>query len=247
MGNYISSECLKQRHTFTEKLVWAAPLLSLFISGFAPLWYQQNSYNWWYVLLYPSCLTLLCVLVDQRDSVRLKYRAVYPLPVELKKIWYAKITICIIYIAAANLLLMLGNLLGGMIIWQVFHIPMKVSRIQALGGTLGILITSVWNIPLCLWLSRKTGGFAALIINVGMSVIAGVFGAGTVFWILCPYSWTSRLMVPILRILPNGEPASPGDLATPFPLIILAALLSLVLLYILSKATAESFAGEEVH
>ena len=36
MGNYIPSELLKQRRAFTKKLIWIAPLLTLFISALHP-------------------------------------------------------------------------------------------------------------------------------------------------------------------------------------------------------------------
>lgn len=49
------------------------------------MWYQQNSYNWWYVLLYPSYLTLLSILIIQRDNGKLKFRAILSLPIDLKK------------------------------------------------------------------------------------------------------------------------------------------------------------------
>ena len=164
----------------------------------------------------------------------------------LKKVWYAKIITCIIYIVAANLIFMLGNLLGSGIIWLVFRIPVRIHIIQALTGTVCIILTSAWNIPLCLWLSQKAGPFAALIGNMALSVMTGLLGADTALWILCPYSWVPRLMVPVLRILPNGEIASPGDLPVPVPLMALIFFLSFALLYILSKATAGAFSEQEV-
>lgn len=84
MGNYISSEHLKHKNTFAKKLVWLAPILTLFLNVLAPMWYQQNSYNWWYVLLYPSYLTLLSILIIQRDNGKLKFRAILSLPIDLK-------------------------------------------------------------------------------------------------------------------------------------------------------------------
>ena len=91
MGNYISSEHLKHKNTFAKKLVWLAPILTLFLNVLAPMWYQQNSYNWWYVLLYPSYLTLLSILIIQRDNGKLKFRAILSLPIDLKKIWYLSV------------------------------------------------------------------------------------------------------------------------------------------------------------
>ena len=123
---------------------------------------------------------------------------------------------------------------------------MTISPIQALCGTLCIILASIWNIPLCLWFAKKMGVFATLILNVGMSFMLGTLGANTNFWFVCPYSWVTRLMVPTLRILPNGEPATGSALSTPLPLIIMTICLSLVLLYIISKLTAKSFTKQEV-
>lgn len=141
---------------------------------------------------------------------------------------------------------MLCNVAGGFIIQHIFDIPMTISPIQALCGTLCIILASIWNIPLCLWFAKKMGVFATLILNVGMSFMLGTLGANTNFWFVCPYSWVTRLMVPTLRILPNGEPATGSALSTPLPLIIMTICLSLVLLYIISKLTAKSFTKQEV-
>lgn len=246
MRNYISSEHLKHKNTFSKKLIWLAPALTLFLNILAPMWYQQNSYNWWYVLLYPSYLTLLSILIIQRDNRKLKFRAILSLPIDLKKAWYAKIITCIVYIVLANTILMLCNVAGGFIIQQIFDISMTISPIQALCGTICIILASIWNVPLCLWFVKKVGVFATLILNVGMSFILGTLVANTSFWFMSPYSWVSRLMVPTLGILPNGEPVIGNTLLTPLPLIIITICLSLVLLYAISKLTSKSFIKQEV-
>ena len=246
MKNYISSEYLKHKNTFAKKLVWLASILTLCLNILAPMWYQQNSYNWWYVFLYPGCLTLLSILIIQRDNGKLKFRAILSLPVDLKKAWYAKIITCIIYIVLANTILMLCNVAGGFIIQHIFDIPMTISPMQALFGTLCIILASIWNIPLCLWFTKKVGVFATLILNVGMSFMLGTLGANTSFWFICPYSWVTRLMVPTLGILPNGESVTGSALSTPLPLVIMTICLSLLLLYTISKSTAKSFIKQEV-
>lgn len=218
MKNYISSEYLKHKNTFAKKLVWLAPILTLCLNVLAPMMYQQNSYNWWYVFLYPGCLTLLSILIIQRDNGKLKFRAI----------------------------LMLCNVAGGFIIQHIFDIPMTISPMQALFGTLCIILASIWNIPLCLWFTKKVGVFATLILNVGMSFMLGTLGANTSFWFICPYSWVTRLMVPTLGILPNGESVTGSALSTPLPLVIMTICLSLLLLYTISKSTAKSFIKQEV-
>lgn len=246
MWNYLASEKLKYRHTFTRQLIWIAPAVVILLNVLSPVWYQQNSFNWWYVVLYPGFLTFLCILVNQKDGGKLKYFAVYPLPVNLEKLWYAKVAVCMAYALMANVFLMVCNVLGGLLLSRIYGIPMTVPVLRALAGTICIVLASVWNIPLCLWLSNKIGGFATLIVHVGLGFLLGVSGAGSHFWILCPYSWAARLMVPILGILPNGEPANAMDLPVSPVLVGAALILSLVLLSVLSMATAKSFARQEV-
>ncbi len=69
---YIQAENLKHKRTFTKTLMILAPFVTALMNFFAPLWFQLNSYNWWYILLYPGFLTLTCALVEQRDNGRLK-------------------------------------------------------------------------------------------------------------------------------------------------------------------------------
>ena len=73
---YIQAENLKHKRTFTKTLIVLAPFVTALMNFFAPLWFQLNSYNWWYILLYPGFLTLTCALIEQRDNGKLKYRAV---------------------------------------------------------------------------------------------------------------------------------------------------------------------------
>lgn len=85
MINYIASEYLKHKGTFVRKIAWIAPMLTVCLNVLAPMWYQQNSYNWWYVFLYPGCVTLLSILIIQRDSGKLQFRAILSLPVDLER------------------------------------------------------------------------------------------------------------------------------------------------------------------
>ncbi len=88
---YIQAENLKHKRTFTKTLIVLAPFVTALMNFFAHLWFQLNSYNWWYILLYPGFLTLTCALIEQRDNGKLKYRAVVAsLPVSQNKVWKAK-------------------------------------------------------------------------------------------------------------------------------------------------------------
>lgn len=244
--NYLQAENLKQKRTFAKKLMVLAPVITALMNIFAPLWFQLNSYNWWYILLYPGFLTLVCALSEQRDNGKLKYRAVFTLPVDLKKVWKAKVGVAGIYVSWGNLLFLILNLLGGYMILAVHEIPLTVSALQAVAGTLCIIIASLWEIPLCLWLSKKAGIFLTVVLNVGVGSILGIFAATSKFWLLCPYSWVPHLMISVLKIMPNGVPVTMQNTPLTFAEIGFTLLLSVIVFMLLSLATAKRFEKQEV-
>lgn len=244
--NYLQAENLKHKRTFPRKLLVLAPLLTALISAFAPLWFQLNSYNWWYVLLCPGFLTLICSLVEQRDNSKRKYSAVLPLPISLYKFWRAKIGISAIYSFIGNLIFLVLNLLGGFALLTFFRLPMTISAGRAIGGSICIFLISLWEIPLCLLLSKKWGSFVTVLVNTGLGSILGIFAATSSLWLVCPYSWVPHLMITILHIMPNGEPVTTRDMDMPLPMILLTALISFALFAVLSFCTAKWFEHQEV-
>lgn len=97
MKKYIRSEWMKHRRTFVMKILILAPVITLLMNVFAPMWYQQNSFNWWYILLFPGCLTLLCTICEQRDGGKMKYRSLIPLSIKLENVWIATTVVCEVY------------------------------------------------------------------------------------------------------------------------------------------------------
>ena len=128
---YIQAENLKHKRTFTKTLIVLAPFVTALMNFFAPLWFQLNSYNWWYILLYPGFLTLTCALIEQRDNGKLKYRAVASLPVSQNKVWKAKIGVAGIYSCVGNFIFLALNLLGGFAILVINEIPLTIGIWQA--------------------------------------------------------------------------------------------------------------------
>lgn len=242
---YMQSENLKHKRTFVTKLIILAPVITVLMNIFAPLWFQINSFNWWYVLLYPGFLTLLCALIEQRDSGKLKYRAVFPLPVSLTKVWKAKIGMSGIYLVLGNLLFLALNLAGGFTILMVHELPLTVSVWQTAAGVICITLVSLWEVPLCLWVSNRLGIFFAVLLNVGVGSVLGIFMATSNLWVICPYSWVPHLMIYVLGILPNGEPVAGGGKQIPYMTILFTVLFALLFFVILTNLSAQKFERQE--
>lgn len=242
MLNFLKAEDLKCRRTFAKKLVFITPLLTVLLAGLSGMYLVQNGYNWWYTILFPGFITLTTALVNQKEERKLQYRSVFPLPVSLKKIWISKVLLIAIYTSAASILHLAGISLGKLLINPTSTITVS----QMTGATLILIFVSLWQIPFCLFLSKKFGLMAAMLINLGAGIVLGIFAATESFWWACPYSWATRLMCPVLGILPNGTIASQGNALRNPGVIPVGLILSIALFFLLLAVTAKWFQRQEV-
>ncbi len=248
MEAYFKSEYLKIKHTFIGKLIFIAPIFAiLFPLGLTPSYFQIDAYNWWYSILLPGMVSLLCTLVAVKDK-KMKNMAVLSLPVDLKKVWISKILVCIMMIAFASIIHLLGSVvIGNVLRFEKLGIIPPASAVL---GSLVLIITFLWQIPLCLFLGSKIGMFPTILINIIAYFILGIILAvKDVLWII-PYAVPSRLMCPIIRVLPNGLPAVPGNQTFRPELlsggvILPGIIITVVLFVILTILTAKWYEGQE--
>ena len=67
----IRAERLKMKHTFGSILPQTAALLTLVLTlglAYGNEYYSANAWNWWYVMLLPGMLCVLCCLGIKRRS-----------------------------------------------------------------------------------------------------------------------------------------------------------------------------------
>lgn len=248
MAAYFKSEYLKIKHTFVEKLIFIAPIFAIiFPLLMMPAYFEINSYNWWYASTLPGMISLGCALIAAKDK-KMKNMAVLSMPVDLKKVWISKILVCIVMIAFASLIHLLGNIIIG----NIFGIGQwgKAGMLNVVLASIILIITFLWQVPLCLFLTSKIGLFPTILINIGAYLILGVvLAVKKVLWII-PYAIPARLMCPILKVLPNGLPAVPGtETFTPELLsssvILPGIIITMVLFVILTFVTAKWYEGQE--
>lgn len=80
MLKLMSAEYQKLKRTFTKNLIWIAPMATMLLcaglsSGYG---FQNGSYNWWYTMMLPGMLTLICASVIEKIKEVTLPR--YPLP-----------------------------------------------------------------------------------------------------------------------------------------------------------------------
>ncbi|MNC18341.1 ABC-2 family transporter protein [compost metagenome] len=240
MLRLISAERLKWRRTFIPQLLWITPLFTLLLCAILTggQYFQTGAYNWWYTMLLPGALTLVCALSVQKDA-KMKYHALLALPLRPQLLWSAKIAAITGWLLAASLLFFVGVSSIGWLFDPV--IPLMNSA----AGSLLIVITFLWQIPLCLFLAARFGLFAAVLINMAFNV-AGVvtFDIGGL-WDFMPYTLTFRLMCPVLHILPNGLPVPESSPLRSTDTILRDVLVSLIWFGSLFFLTARRFRRQE--
>lgn len=207
------AENLKYRHTVTGKLWILMQTLTLLLAyGISQGNGISSAYNWWYTLMMPGMVTLSACMIIEKDR-KGKNRAVLSLPVSPGKVWDAKILVGMKTLLLANIFGGAANLILGLYLIPGFWIPQALEISPAQIAAAGAVMTAatLWQIPLCLWLSQKWGFLPALILNMILNG-SGPLAAVTPFWLLDPWAILPRLMTGIIGILPNGLPAVPGSM-----------------------------------
>lgn len=237
---FISAEYQKIKRTFTKRVAFIVPIVTLSLCSFLMIgkYYLSGSYNWWYTLMLPAMLTLICTGVIQKDSKKLNYRAILGLPFDLEKQWIGKIGVCVILLFISSLIFFIGATLVGFI----FTGP--ITLLESASGSLIIFLTFLWQIPLCLFLAERLGMFLTVFINLTLNVFCFICFSRNAFWWV-PYAIPARLMCPVIKVLPNGLPVPANDPLLSSGVVLPGVILALILFFSLSVGTAIMFRSRE--
>lgn len=245
MISYILAENLKHKGTFLKKLLVIMPLSLILLSLFLmPSYFTTNAYNWWYVIIMPATFALIPAMMHRKEDRRLKYRAVFPLNIKLEKLWVSKIITAFVYMSIAAMVHMLGVyifkfLIGGQLA------PNYGFSILVFASFL-LIISNIWQIPLCFFLAKKFGFIASITINAVLGLALGILLSDSTFWIYCPYSWGIRLMIPVMHILPSGVLIEASNPMASNTSLLIPCILSICLFTLLTMISAKWFSNQEV-
>ncbi|TYA10165.1 lantibiotic immunity ABC transporter MutE/EpiE family permease subunit [Paenibacillus faecis] len=237
----VRAEHLKVKRTFTRKLVYIAPLVTLMLCVvlMGGHFFQSGSFNWWYAMMLPGTLALLCIGVLQKDARKLRYRSILALPLSPSLTWLGKIVEVSRLFLMSSLFLWLILTAGSMVF------PGTLSAITSLIACLVIFVTFLWQIPLWLYLVDRIGVFVTFILSMVGNVGLGIMLATSDMWWLVPFTIPARLMCPIIQVLPNGLPVPEGDPLMDGSVILPGLLISVGLFVLLSFITAKAFDAKE--
>lgn len=234
--NYLRSEHLKFKRTLSNKLLFIIPLITAnfawIVGGF--IGFQYTALYWWYAFLLPGAIAILCSLSHRKEENAGKYYSVFSMPMNLSKFELAKDIILIekLIVAAVFLAMIIS-------ISNIISPATAVySVLQNIAGNIGIILASVWQIPLCLYLARKTGLFLPIVLNTLLGIFLPIVLGNTFVWWLVPYCYAAKLAEPLMGIELNGTFAGDCGLSI---VVIVSVALSILLFFILSYADAKDF------
>lgn len=239
----LAAENLKMKHTVAIKLLIFGPIgviLLAFIMN--PMYLYGDAINWWYSMILPFHIAVVCALMNQKEQKKLNYQCVYTSPVGLKKTWSAKCGLGACYI------LLYAGMFGFVLCLATALLKGNVENGVA-GTVVAVMAASwlqLWLVPVCLLLAKKAGFYAPVIFTGICAVFLGVWASTRQFWWLCPFSWTDRLMCTLAGYMPNGLVLEDEFryLLVPAGIIVLTLAGALALYVLLTIISARIFAKE---
>ena len=217
--DYLKSEHLKFKRTISNKLIFIVPLITAIFAWLMGgyIGYQYMTLYWWYAFLLPGAIAILCSLSHRKEENAGKYYSVFSMPVNLSRFEFAK-----------------GIILVEKLLVSAIFLALLIT------GSIGIILASVWQIPLCLYLARKTGMFVPIVLNTILGIVLSTATAlgNTIAWWFVPYCWAAKLAEPLMGIEINGTYAGNCGFSIA---IMISISLSILLFLILSYADAKDF------
>lgn len=238
--NYLKAEHLKFKRTISNKLLLIAPLLTAVFAWIVGGFYgfQYMTFYWWYAFLLPGTIAILCSLAHQKEERAGKYYSVLSAPINLKQFEYAKALILIEKLIVAALFLAVFAAVSNLI--SPALAVYSVGRNFA--GSIALIFASIWQIPICLLLARKTGFLIPIVANTLLGILMPIlFGNTAIAWV-CPYCWAAKTAELLMGIESNGTFAGVADFSWQ---VLLPLVFSVILYVLLTLWDAANFSKKE--
>ena len=237
--NYLKAEHLKFKRTISNKLLLIAPLLTaLFawiVGGFHG--FQYMTFYWWYAFLLPGTIAILCSLAHQKEERAGKYYSVLSASISLKQFEYAKVLILIEKLLVAAAFLAVFAAVSNWISPALAVYSMG----RNFAGSVALMVASIWQVPLCLFLARKTGLLPIAANTLLGILIPSLLGNTALAWV-CPYCWAAKTAELLMGIESNGTFAGVAAFSWS---VLLPLIFSVILCVLLTLWDAANFSKKE--
>ena len=231
MYRLIKANFLKQKRKFSLKLLFVAPLISMFLSILlmGGMFFIENSFNWWYTLILPSSIFMI-VCFNTSDERKKNRHGLFSVYADKRKLWLSAILSNTISLFVLNFIFFIFIT----IFTWFFGFELRVG--VNLFATFLLTITFSWQIPLFMFISEKIGAFMGVFTGLILNMIFGIFFAPTKLWFV-PFAIPSRLMCPVVGVMPNGLPVEIGSNLADSSVVLVGVLIAIVLYFITTILT----------
>ena len=238
--NYLKAEHLKFKRTISNKLLLIAPFLTALFAWIVGGFYgfQYMTFYWWYAFLLPGTIAILCSLTHQKEERAGKYYSVLSAPISLKRFEYAKALILIEKLLVAAVFLAMFAAVSNLISPALAVYSMGRNFI----GSVALIIASIWQVPLCLFLARKTGLLLPIAVNTLLGILIPSLLGNTVLAWICPYCWAAKTAELLMGIESNGTFAGVAAFSWS---VFLPLVFSIILYILLTLWDAANFSKKE--
>ena len=238
MRNIIKAEFLKGRRSSIAKIVIAMPLASGLIA-FMLMGGQNGAFNWWYSMLSPATLALICSAALSKDKSQ-DYKPARLSTVPQQRMWAGKIVYSAALFFVSSLLFSFVVHIIGLVRQENMTLAMNIY------ATAVLFLSSLFLLPVTLYLCDRFNTAVGVTTIVALSMALGLVTWNKPFWRVCPFSVPNRLMCGILGMYPNGLPiTSEAALFSSDP-IISTVLINLAYFIVFSVITSVWFSRKEV-
>lgn len=243
MKNYYQAEDLKTKHLFVRKSSSLLSFVSLcFVFLLSNEYIYIHLFNWWYTLILPIILPFFCSQLYSIDGKQ-KDIAVKSFPIDIQKVWKAKLLIGCKYLSESCIILYCGFLLFHLLLKDSFE---TIPYWNGFIATLMIFFSFLWQIPIYLYLSYQIGMLTTVLISITLNTIVGIGIANSAYWFIYPFSFIYKIGQVLLGINPDGIYASKLMPSSETTLIILFnAIFSIMAWFALNRITALWYKNKE--
>lgn len=205
--NIVKAEYQKTKRSMRQRFIWVFPAITFALAFVLTLGmtnsYAESIWNWWYTLLLPGMLAIICYLSMAQEK-KTNYYHLMTLTTGKRRLMMGKIIYIGCVVLVSNIIVFASASLGGLLL---------TTRVPFGGAVMAVLlltVTQLWEIPVFLFLSERFGMITELIICMFLTA-AGVIMSQTGKWYLLVSAIPMRILCPFLHILPNGIPAEAGN------------------------------------
>lgn len=247
MLNILKAENLKYKRTFAKKLVFIAPLFFVLYAlitlnniNSKNNYFEYTVFNWWPLIFISLETALICSLSASREKKSGNYRGLRCNDINILHMWFSKIVVIAFYTFLSSI-----ELIFILFVLKLL-IPNSIASVSdVIKASAVIWVTSLSFIPIALFIAEWLGTAASMIFSI-IGIAAGVIMAPEPQWIYIPWSWSLRLMCPIIGVHPNGTPLESSSALLDSSVIVIGITVSIVFFIILSLVTALWFTNKEV-